>query len=128
MTREEAIETLTRHRNRHFSDFGWDKSVYKALGMAISALEQMPCEDIKVGTKVRTTKDKDYCGEEVFPIGTIGIVDRIYSSDKLPYKILANNDYWYYSRDMFEVIEDVEPCEDAVAGWSRKKVRNDRII
>ena len=103
--------------------------------MAISALEQMSekncetckyydvfslecgrCDDamtlytpkqtVKVGTKVRTTKDEDYGGEKVFPIGTIGIVERIDKDDYLPYKIVANNEHWYYSRDMFEVMED----------------------
>ena len=68
-------------------------------------------EQIKVGTKVRTIKDKDFVGEEVFPVGTIGIVEEIREDEILPYIIRANHDYWYYSRDMFEVIEDIEPQE-----------------
>lgn len=68
-------------------------------------------EQIKVGTKVRTIKDKDFAGEEVFPVETIGIVEEIRKGGKLPYIIRANSDYWYYSRDMFEVIEDIEPQE-----------------
>lgn len=75
-------------------------------------LSQEPCEkQIKIGTKVRTTKDKDCACEKVFPVGTIGIVERIDKGDNLPYKIIANNDYYYYSRDMFEIIEDVELYE-----------------
>jgi len=72
-------------------------------------------EQIKVGTVVRTIKDKDFACEKVFPVGTIGIVERIDNGDILPYKIVANNDYFYYSRDMFEIIEYVEPCEDAIS-------------
>ena len=70
--------------------------------------EQKKAEEtgLKVGTRVRTTKDKDYDGFEVFPVGTVGIIEKIDTLDKLPYKISANDDYWYYSRDMFEVIDD----------------------
>ena len=34
-------------------------------------------EEIKVGTRVRTTKDKDYSGEKLFPVGTVGIIQEI---------------------------------------------------
>ncbi|MBO7713937.1 MAG: hypothetical protein J6S85_10235 [Methanobrevibacter sp.] len=67
-----------------------------------------PTESIKVGTRVRTTKNEDFESNEVFPIGTIGVIEEINTLRKLPYKISANGDYWFYSRDMFEVIDNDE--------------------
>lgn len=62
-------------------------------------------KEIKVGDKVRTLKDRDMEGCELFPIGTIGTITRIDGDDyRLPYRVEANNDFWYYSRDMLEVI------------------------
>ena len=65
-------------------------------------------EELKVGTRVRTSKNEDFESNEVFPVGTIGVIEEIDTLRKLPYKISANGDYWFYSRDMFEVIDNDE--------------------
>lgn len=68
--------------------------------------------DIKVGTRVRTTKDKDGNGVDVFQIGTVGTVTEIMQS--IPqYKVSANGTYWWYSAEMFEVIEDEKQKRDS---------------
>lgn len=64
--------------------------------------------DIKVGTKVRTTKDYDHYDAKVFPTGTVGTVTEIDLECEHPYIVSANGDYWYYAADMFEVIEEDE--------------------
>lgn len=71
--------------------------------------EQKNAEEVKVGTRVRTIKDKDNAGVTLFPVGTIGVVKEIDTSPTLPYLISTDNDTFYYSRDMFEVI-----CDDEV--------------
>lgn len=73
---------------------------YKDGRKSIQRKEQT---EIKIGDTVRTIKDKDEHGYEVFPIGTIGKVTRI-DDDELPYKVEANNDYQFYSRDMLELL------------------------
>ena len=66
-------------------------------------------EEIKVGDRVRTIKDQDEFGHCLFPIGTIGIIKYLDSHpSSLKYCISADDDYWWYSRDMFEVIGDDE--------------------
>ena len=134
MTREEAIESFKKSVElckaclkveKMRMDIGEIKELEFYIErdeMAIQALSQESCEkQIKIGTKIRTIKDKDFACEKVFPVGTIGIVERIDKGDNLPYKIVANNDYFYYSRDMFEIIEDVEPC-DNVTGRDIKEI------
>ena len=84
-------------------------SKYNAASEAIAKIrqyeEQKKAEEaeLKVGTRVRTTKE-DFNGVKLFPVGTVGVID----SGKLQYKISANGDYWYYTRDMFEVIDNGE--------------------
>lgn len=70
--------------------------------------EQKKAEEVKVGTRVRTIKDKDNAGTTLFPVGTIGVVKEIDTSTNLPYLISTDNDTFYYSMDMFEVIGDDE--------------------
>lgn len=70
--------------------------------------EQKKAEEVKVGTRVRTIKDKDSAGTTLFPVGTIGVVKEIDGSIDLPYLISVDNDTFYYSKDMFEVIGDDE--------------------
>ena len=65
-------------------------------------------EEIKVGDKVRTLKDRDVNHNKVFPIGTIGKVTYVDDDDELPYEVEADNDRLWYSRDMLEVIESEE--------------------
>ena len=57
----------------------------------------------EVGDIVRTTKDRDRYGVEVFPIGTLGEITDIIE-DNLPYTVRVNNDYWNYSEDMIELV------------------------
>ena len=68
--------------------------------------EEQKKDEVKVGDRVRTIKDIDKNGVDVFPIGTIGVVSSIDYNCSLPYIISVDDDYWKYSRDMFEVIED----------------------
>lgn len=63
---------------------------------------------IKIGDKVRTLTTTDNEGNILFPIGTIGEVIYIDDDDELPYGVSANNDYFWYSRDMLTVIEREE--------------------
>ena len=80
MTREETIEILTRHRDRHFSDFGWDKSVYKALDMAIQALSQEPCTDAVPMSVIKDIKaeiqDKQWFFTSIIVNHVIAIIDK----------------------------------------------------
>lgn len=62
--------------------------------------------EIKIGDTVRTLKDKDKDGYEVFPIGTIGTVINISKNAEHPYQVSANNNWWMYSSDMLEVVDD----------------------
>lgn len=62
----------------------------------------------KVGDKVRTLYNYDDNGNEVFEIGTEGIITSIIQEVKTdtPYKVEANNNFWYYSDDMLELVKD----------------------
>ena len=64
-------------------------------------------DDIKVGDKVRTLKDSDGV-HNLFPIWTIGIVEEVDESHDLQYKVSADGDYWWYRRDMIELVKDDE--------------------
>lgn len=65
--------------------------------------------NFKVGDKVRTIEDKDVNGTELFPIGTIGTIVEINDENEFfTYLVKANSDWWWYSRDMLEVVESEE--------------------
>lgn len=68
-----------------------------------SKYEQATNDEIKVGTRVRTLKDVAD-GEELFPIGTIGVVGKIDVDDECPYRVDVGDDYWWYSKDMLEIV------------------------
>ena len=68
----------------------------------------------KIGDKVRTTKDRDYFGRRVFPIGTVGKITAI-ENDDLAYAVSAKGDYWWYSEDMLEKFEfSIEDLKDGM--------------
>ncbi len=81
-----------------------DLSPSEAIEKIKAYEERKKAEEVKVGTRVRTIKDKDNAGTTLFPVGTIGVVKEIDTSTTLPYLISTDNDTFYYSRDMFEVI------------------------
>lgn len=58
---------------------------------------------IKVGDRVRTTKQYNDGGIQLFPVGTIGTVVGIHDGE---YRIEANREFWIYTPDMFEKLED----------------------
>lgn len=60
----------------------------------------------KVGEKVKTLKERDCDGILLFPVGTIGTITKILSGSKLPYKVEVECDYWHYSEDMLEKVEE----------------------
>ena len=64
-------------------------------------------KEIKVGDKVRTTQDRDYNGNVLFPIGTIGVIKKIDKSTRVPYQVETKDSIWewWYSEDMLEVIK-----------------------
>ena len=66
-----------------------------------------------VGEAVVTVRDHDDVGNEVFPIGTKGIIIRVDSEAKYPYKV-ANEygDFWFYNDEMLKA--DNEECTDNV--------------
>lgn len=117
-TEEGGIPTDTLQR---LFGFGWYNTIKNiSAAYAIITLkerlnkEEEPklstTDEIKVGDKVRTIKEIDIWDNKLFPIGTIGRVIYVdyddYDDDKLPYKVEANNDYYWYSRDMLEVVVD----------------------
>lgn len=63
----------------------------------------------KVGDVVRTLTDTDMHGNKLFPKGTIGTITNILESEyesALPYKVAAREDWWYYSADMIEPVDE----------------------
>ena len=74
----------------------------------INALADDKGKEVHVGDFVMTIKEFDYNNHQLFPLYTIGKVEAIYEGDKLPYRVWAYGDYWYYSRDMFIVCEKRE--------------------
>lgn len=66
----------------------------------------------KVGDKVITTKDTDYAGCKVFPIGTVGVIKNIHENLSLPYEVYSDGEYWHYSEDMLEKYDaNTELCK-----------------
>ena len=74
----------------------------------IKMYEEQKKDEVKVGNRVRTIKDIDKDGHSLFPVGTIGVISKIDDNGVYPYRIDAYDDFWWYSRDMFEVIKDDE--------------------
>lgn len=72
-----------------------------------SKYEQATDDKVKVGTRVRTLED-NAGGVKLFPIGTIGVVGKIDDDDECPYRIDTDEDWFWYSRDMFEIIPEDE--------------------
>lgn len=65
--------------------------------------ESEPQDDvIRLGTIVKTTKEKDCDGTSLFPVGTTGVITYIREAGRLPYVIESGGRTWNYSRDMFE--------------------------
>ena len=64
-------------------------------------------DEIKVGDKVRTLKDSDGFSK-LFHIGTVGIVKKVDKEGKLKYMVAAEGNWWWYSRDMIELVKDDE--------------------
>ena len=79
-----------------------DEKFTQAAKWAIVALKNS--RSIRIGDVVKTTKDKNPENNSVFPIGTIGVITEIHLNSVVPYKVKTNDDYWFYSEDMFEVI------------------------
>ena len=84
---------------------------YSAL-RASSDAESLPEKAIEVGMRVRTLKATTCAGVQVFKTGTICIVGCIVADDYCPYRLDygTDGDWFWYSRDMFEVIPDTEIC------------------
>ena len=81
---------------------------YSASEVIVKLKEYEEKQEPKDGDRVRILKDKDSFGHILAPIGTIGIVAKIYSDNNLTYFIsnIDDNGFGWYSRDMFEVIND----------------------
>ena len=63
----------------------------------------------KLDDKVKTlTETVNGC--KLFPAGTIGVIKDIDDSQNLPYTVWSNefNDWWYYSGDALELIDEEE--------------------
>lgn len=65
--------------------------------------------NFKVGDKVRTLVETDG-GCELFPIGTVGEITSIDNYDRWPYKVYSEefDDWWYYTEDMLELVNEEE--------------------
>ena len=61
-------------------------------------------ETIRLGTLVKTTKERDCDGTPLFPVGTMGVIARIRDAGRLPYVVRYGGRTWNYSRDMFEIV------------------------
>ena len=96
-TISEIIDRIKVYKNKQFSKVEEPKIISDRV-------------EPKIGDRVKLIKNRDYFGHKLFPKGTIGIIDSISSrQDKsLSYKIYNEDysDFWFYSRDMFEVIKD----------------------
>lgn len=67
----------------------------------------------KVYDEVITVKDHDGGGNEVFPIGTKGIIIRVDGEAKYPYKVAdGKGNFWFYNDDMLK--DNSEECTDNV--------------
>lgn len=67
--------------------------------------ESEPQDDvIRLGTIVKTTKERDCDGIPLFPVGTTGVIKRIRNAGRLPYMVESGGRTWNYSRDMFEIV------------------------
>ena len=72
--------------------------------------------EFKIGDVVRTTKGEDCHGCRVFPVGTIGKIISIDTDcgNDLPYKVKADDDYWWYSADTLELVNSVSDTDDEI--------------
>lgn len=84
---------------------------YSAL-RSDSDAESEGLPDVEVGTRVRTLKATTHSGTHLFEVGTICIVGCTAGDDAYPYRLDygTDGDWFWYSRDMFEVIPDTEIC------------------
>ena len=63
----------------------------------------------KLGDKVRIlTETVNDCKCKLFPAGTIGVIKYIDYSQNVPYTVWSDefNDWWYYTGDALELIEE----------------------
>lgn len=82
------------------------EEIEKELGYKVKLIDNTPKREFKVGDKVRTTNLNDPHGNELFAVGSVCTIKRIYDDAKLPY-LLEDEDgeTFFYNADMFE------PCE-----------------
>lgn len=88
------------------------------LQTLLEFMSEHESEPLKVGTKVRTIKDTKIVSNsecKLFPVGTIGEITDVQLSNenRYLYAVTADNydgdvEWWYYTRDMFVVVEDEE--------------------
>ena len=66
---------------------------------------------LEVGDKVITKVLKDFDGNERFPVGTIAIVTQIDCTQNPPIRVSTNDDYWLYSADEIELVQELSAAE-----------------
>lgn len=109
------IPQISEYLNKVY-DKGYDQGVRdseqynKAMQEAWGCVRRILHKEIKIGDKVRTTQDRDYNGNVLFPIGTIGVIKKIDKGTGLSYQVATKDSMWewWYSEDMLEVIRDDE--------------------
>lgn len=86
----------------------------KELQTLLEFMSAHETEPLKIGTKVKTIKNIDKDNVVVFPIGTYGEITAVDNDEEkgISYQISTNVDGviddWWYTRDMFVVVEDEE--------------------
>lgn len=102
----EAVTKIKRYRDKqprpHCSTCKHD-GLYCDDCTDHSKYEQATNDEIKVGSRVKTLED-NAGGMKLFPIGTIGVVGKIDVDDECPYRVDVGDDYWWYSKDMLEIV------------------------
>lgn len=66
---------------------------------------------LEVGDRVKTKAIKDYDGNERFPVGTIAIVTQIDCTQKYSIRVSTNDDWWWYSADEIELVQELSAAE-----------------
>lgn len=72
----------------------------------------------KLGDRVKTTADDN---GDLFPVGTVGVIGDIDAGDPYPYKVIASNDYWWYTEDMLEPYEEKTYEQGLEDAWELAK-------
>ena len=80
-----------------------------------------------LGDKVVTTRDRDSGGNELFPIGTKGVITGVFKDKLYPYRVEnEDGDFWYYDEEMLKAEKDEHDIDAyLIAGEVLEKTNGD---